>query len=217
MKKRWMIWLAGLSVFAVSVVSVAKVFDEDLHYIAILPEPVIGQPGDKIEVIEFFMHGCSHCYRFDPKLKQWLQSKPEGVEFVRIPALFGRHFDLHARAYYALQALGQAEALHDAWFAEIHVKQNPLNTRAALDAFVQAQGVDKQQFAEAMQSFAVATKLKRAQTLLQRYDIRSVPAMVVDGRYKNNRGVSHADMLLLLDDLTAKVRAERQEEAVSSQ
>jgi thiol:disulfide interchange protein DsbA len=215
MNKRWLVLLVGLlgaGVFAM-LPSVAKNFDENQHYIAILPEPEVAKPGDKVEVIEFFMHGCSHCYRFDPALETWLKNKPDDVEFVRIPALFGRHYDLHAKAYYALQSLGKAEALHAAWFKEIHVNQNPLATRKALDTFLQAQGVDVDKFDQAMKSFSVATKVNRANTLLQRYDIRSVPSLVVDGRYKNNRGMSHPDMLLLIDDLTAKVREQRIEEA----
>ena len=215
MKNSWWLLLAGLIGFGALAIlpGVAKTFDENQDYVAILPEPAVAKPGDKIEVVEFFMHGCSHCYRFDPALEQWLKTKPDDVEFVRIPALFGRHFDRHAKAYYALQSLGKAEALHHAWFNEIHVNRNPLDTREALDAFLQAQGVDLVQFDQAMQSFSVATKVNRANTLLQRYDIRSVPSLVVDGRYKNNRGMAHDDMLLLIDDLVSKVREQRADEA----
>ena len=191
----------------------AQVFDENQDYTLILPEPTQGKPGDKIEVIEFFMHGCSHCFRFEPELEAWLQTKPADVEFVRVPALFGRHFDLHAKVYYALQSLGLAESLHHAWFEEIHVKGNGLETREAINRFLQAHDVDLTQFDQAMQSFSVQVKLNRANTLLRRYDIRSVPNIVVDGRYKNVRGLSHPEMLLLLDDLLAKVRQQRQDEA----
>ncbi len=190
----------------------AKTFDENQDYTLILPEPDQGQSGDKIEVIEFFMHGCSHCFRFEPGLETWLQTKPADVEFVRIPALFGRHFDLHARVYYALQLLGLAESLHHAWFEEIHVKDNALKTRESIDRFLQAHGVDQAQFDQAMQSFSVQVQLNRARTLLRRYDIRSVPAIVVDRRYKNVRGLNHPDMLLLMDDLVTQVRQQRQDE-----
>ena len=214
MNKRWWLLLVGLlGLGALTMLpGVAKTFDENQDYVAILPEPEVAKPNDKIQVVEFFMHGCSHCYRFDPALEQWLATKPHDVEFVRIPALFGRHFNMHAKAYYALQSLGKAEALHHAWFNEIHDKRNPLDTRKALDAFLAEQGVNMPQFEQAMQSFAVATKVNRANTLLQRYDIRSVPSLVVDGRYKNNRGMAHDDMLLLIDDLVAKVREQRTEE-----
>lgn len=215
MKKHGWLLLVGILGFGALAIlpGTAKTFDENQDYVAILPEPAIAKPGAKVEVIEFFMHGCSHCYRFDPALERWLKTKPADIAFVRIPALFGRHYDMHAKAYYALESLGKAEALHHAWFNEIHVNRNPLDTRQALDAFLQAQGVDLVQFDQAMKSFAVATKVNRANTLLQRYDIRSVPSLVVDGRYKNNRGMAHDDMLLLISDLVAKVREQREEEA----
>ncbi|MEL6710878.1 MAG: thiol:disulfide interchange protein DsbA/DsbL, partial [Pseudomonadota bacterium] len=182
----WRVILCGLCLM-VAWPAAAKTFDENQDYTLILPEPDHGRSGDKIEVVEFFMHGCSHCFRFEPKLEAWLETTPADVEFVRVPALFGRHFDLHARAYYALQSLGLAESLHHAWFEEIHVRGNALETRPAIDAFLQTQGVDLVQFDQAMKSFSVQVKLNRAKTLLRRYDIRSVPNIVVDGRYKNAR------------------------------
>ncbi len=210
--KFWRAILCGLCVLLAWPV-VAKVFDENQDYTLILPEPDHGRPGDKIEVVEFFMHGCSHCFSFEPRLEAWLKTKPADVEFVRVPALFGRQFDLHARAYYALQSLGLAESLHHAWFDEMHVRDNALQTRQAIDAFLQAQGVDLAQFDQAMRSFSVQVKLNRARTLLQRYDIRSVPTLVVDGRYKNARGLSHPNMLALTDQLLVKVRQQRSDEA----
>ena len=208
------IWRLILCVWCLLIAwpAAAKAFDENQDYTLILPEPDQGRPGDKIEVVEFFMYGCSHCFRFEPGLETWLKTKPADVEFVRVPALFGRHFDLHARAYYALQSLGLAESLHHAWFEEIHVRNNTLETRQAMDKFLQAHGVDLVQFDKAMASFSVQVKLNRAATLLQRYDIRSVPNIVVDSRYKNARGLSHSDMLLLMDDLLARVRQQRQED-----
>ncbi len=203
--------LCGLCLMLVWPVA-AKTYDENQDYTLILPEPDHGRPGDRIEVIEFFMHGCSHCFRFEPKLETWLQTKPADVEFVRIPAMFGRHFDLHARVYYALQSLGLAESLHHAWFEEIHVNGNALKTRQAIETFLQAHGVDQAQFDQAMRSFSVQVQLNRASTLLRRYDIRSVPAIVVDGRYKNVRGLHHPDMLLLTDTLVTRVRQQRQDE-----
>ena len=208
----WRTILCGLCLVMVWPAT-AQSFEENQDYTLILPEPDHGRPGDKIEVVEFFMHGCAHCFRFEPKLEAWLKTRSTDIEFVRVPALFGRHFDLHARVYYALQSLGLAESLHHAWFEEIHVNGNALETRQAIEGFLQAHDVDLVRFDQAMKSFSVQVKLNRANTLLRRYDIRSVPNIVVDGRYKNARGLSHPDMLSLLDNLVARVRQQRQDEA----
>lgn len=201
-----------LLAFVVWAAPAAAEFEENVNYIAIQPEPEQGKPGDKIEVIEFFMYGCPHCYHFDPTIKAWEKTKAPDVEFVRIPAMFGRHFNLHAQAYYALEAMGESERLHDAFFAEIHERKNPMKTREAVEAFVQGQGVDLEKFREAMSSFAVAAKTNRAAALLRRYSIRSVPSLVIDGRYRSGRGLSFKDMTRLADFLVAKVREDRKGE-----
>lgn len=187
-------------------------FEENVHYIGIQPEPDQGKPGDKIEVIEFFMYSCPHCYNFEPTIKAWKAGKADDVEFVRIPAMFGRHFNIHAQAYYALEAMGEHERVHDAFFAEIHERRNAMKTREAVEAFLQGQGVDLEKFREAMSSFAVAAKTNRAAALMRRYSIRSVPSLVIDGRYRSGRGLSFKDMTRLADHLVAKVREDRKGE-----
>ena len=42
--------------------------------------------GDKVEVIEFFSYGCSHCSNLEPHVMEWATSPAAtGVEFVRVP------------------------------------------------------------------------------------------------------------------------------------
>lgn len=184
-------------------------FQEGVNYTRIEPEPPQGKVGDPIEVNEFFMFSCPHCYHFEPYVLEWLKSKPEDVEFVRVPAMFGRSNNLHGQAYYALQAMGEEARVHEAFFDEIHKKRNRLLTREALDKFIASQGVDMQKFEEAMSSFAVAAKTNRAAALMRRYDIRGVPSLVVDGRYKSGNGLTFQDMPKLVDYLAEKVRQER--------
>ena len=209
MKKMLFVALATALVW--SLPALAASYEENVHYQQILPEPPQGKPGDKVEVVEFFMYSCPHCYNFEPALSEWLENKPEDVEFVRVPAMFGRHNNLHAQAYYALQAMGEGERLHGAFFEAIHEHKRDLKTREAIDEFVQSQGVDLEKFREAMGSFAVAAKTNRASSLLRRYGIRGVPSLVIDGRYKNGRGLGFKDMVDLADQLVQQVRQERRE------
>ncbi len=194
-----------------SVDALAKQFEEGVNYERIQPAPEPGKPGDKIEVNEFFMWLCPHCYHFEPFVKQWQKKKADDVDFVRIPAMFGGPANLHAKAFYALQAIGELERVSDAFFHEIHEKRNRLKTRDALDAFLESQGVDMDKFRAAMKSFAVAAKANRAATLMRRYGIHGVPALVVDGRYKSGRGLTFKEMTELADFLVERVRRERQE------
>jgi thiol:disulfide interchange protein DsbA len=190
----------------------APQFEENVNYELIQPAPAPAKPGEKIEVTEFFMWGCPHCYHFESFLKKWRARQPKDVEFVRIPAMFGGSANMHAKAYYALQAIGALdEDMNDAFFNEIHEKHNRLKTREALDAFVASQGVDMDKFRAAMDSFAVAAKANRAAVLMRRYGIRAVPALVVDGRYKSGRGMNFKELIELADYLVERVRQERLE------
>ena len=55
------------------------------------------------------------------------------------------------------------------------------------------------------------SKLKRAKDLTQRYKIRSVPVIVVDGKYvvDGPQIKSYGDMLAVTDELVAKERFDR--------
>lgn len=211
-QRRWVLKklfaIALLSVFAVVLPVQAAGFEENVHYELILPEPDQGKAGDKIEVAEFFMYACPHCYNFEPTINAWKARKAEDIEFVRIPAMFGKHFNLHAQAFYALEAMGELERVHDAFFEEIHEKRNMLKTREALETFMEGQGIELAAFRKAWASFAVAAKTNRAATLMRRYGIRSVPKLVIDGRYRSGK-LGHQDMTRLADELAGKVRQDR--------
>jgi len=193
--------------------AVAVQFEENVNYEVLLPEPPVGKPGDKIEVIEFFMWTCPHCYHFEPFVKNWLANKPDDVEFVRVPAMFGGVANLHAKVYYALQAMGELDRVHAAFFNEIHEKRNRLKDQDAIEDFLREQGVDIDKFRQAMNSFAVATRTNRAAALMRRYGVRAVPSLVIDGRYRSGRGLDFKEMIQLADFLVERVRRERQEES----
>jgi thiol:disulfide interchange protein DsbA len=114
---------------------------------------------------------------------------PSNAEFVRVPATLNRGWQVHARAYYTAEALGKLDEIHEGLFKAINVDRNPLNTEDQLVGFFAGYGVTEEEFTEAFNSFAVQTKLRRADSLVRRYRITGVPAMVVNGKY-----VTGADM-----------------------
>ena len=82
------------------------------------PQPT--DSGKRIEVLEFFWYGCPHCNALQPPLRAWLRQKPADVDFKRVPAVFDNSWLPLTWAYYALEAMGDAEKLHDDVFAAIH-------------------------------------------------------------------------------------------------
>jgi thiol:disulfide interchange protein DsbA len=166
-----------------------------------------GAPG-KIEVAEAFWYGCSHCYQFDPLLSDWAKKLPTDVAFVRIPVMWNPTNQIHARLFYTVQALGKAEEMHAAIFREIHVNRNLLTTEDEIQKFFAKFGVSAEDFQKTFRSFAVEGQLKRAKDLTERYQVRSVPMMIVDGKYTSDApGIkTFDDMLAVVTELTERER-----------
>lgn len=157
-------------------------FQEGTHYQR-LASPVSTTAEDKIEVVELFWYGCPHCYSLEPKIDHWLENQPENAEFVRIPAVLNRNWELGARAFYAAKALGVLDKIHTPLMNAIHAQGRPMRNEADLAEFFAEHGVDKEAFRKAYNSFEVETELRRSQQLVRRYGVHSVPSFVVDGKY----------------------------------
>lgn len=162
-------------------------FKEGTHYEKLVPaQPTSVGPG-KVEVVEVFWYGCGHCYALDPAIESWKgKNKPANVEFVRVPAMWNDTLRMHARLFYTAEMLGKLDELHTPIFREIHNKGNGLNTVEKITAFFREHGVSTDEFQKAFSSFAVENKLQRADVLNRRYRIDSVPAMIVNGKYKTD-------------------------------
>jgi len=161
----------------------ARNYDEGIEYKR-LKTPVPTQVGaGKIEVVELFWYGCPHCFRLEPELEKWLKAKPENVEFIRIPAVFNKTWELHAKAYYAADFLGVIDKIHKPFFDAIHLKKQRMSTAAEVKKFFIQHGVSEKDFDGVFNSFGVDAKVRRAKELSRQYGIGGVPALVVNGKY----------------------------------
>jgi thiol:disulfide interchange protein DsbA len=163
-------------------------FKEGANYQKLVPAQPTSVGPDKVEVIEVFWYGCGHCFALDPKIEAWRAKKPSYVEFVRVPAMWNDMARMHARVFYTAEMLGKLEQLHAATFNQIHVKGDMLNNVDKIVAFFKANGVSNEEFQKAFSSFAVESKLQRADFLNRRYKIESVPTVIVNGKYKTDVG-----------------------------
>ena len=173
-------------------------FAEGKDYVR-LQTPVPPATPDKVEVIEMFWYGCPHCYDLEPVTQEWLKRKPENVVFMRIPVAFGANWEPGARAYYAAEALGVLDKLHPALFEAFH-KRRKLHTEDELATFFAEHGVDQDAFRKAYKSFQTETQLRRGHQLVQRYGVKGVPAIFVNGKYD----VRSSRMFDVVDFLIAK-------------
>lgn len=172
------------------------------------PVPVSLAPGKKVEVVEFFWYGCPHCFALEPVIEAWAKKLPPDVQFRQLPFAFIGPVE-HQKLFYALEELGQREALQRKILSAIHVDRKRINTEAEITEFVVANGVDKAKFAEAFKSFGVNSKLGRGKSLSNAYKIDSVPSIGIHGRFYTSASLAGTNerALQVTDQLIQRVRS----------
>lgn len=165
-------------------------------------------PAGKIEVVEFFWYSCPHCYAFEPKLVQWIRKQPADVVVRRVPVAFRDDFVPQQRLFYALEAMGKLDELHQKVFDNIHGKKDTLNKEDQILRFAEANGLDKAKFQELYNSFSVSTKARRGTQLQDAYAVEGVPAMGIAGRwYTDGTMAGNMDRALqIVEYLVAEAR-----------
>ena len=174
--------LIALGSFATAAHAQAGAPVEGTHFTRVEP-PVPQAAPTKIEVLEFFSYGCTHCSAFEPAIEAWARKVPADVAFQRVPVPFLANAENFMRTYYALETMGQVSALQRKVFAAIHVERQRLDKPADIVALVNANGVDGAKFLDVFNSFSVASSVTRAKKLAATYKLESVPALAVQGRY----------------------------------
>jgi thiol:disulfide interchange protein DsbA len=183
-------------------------FEEGIQYQTIgNAQPTASE--DRIEVLELFWYGCPHCYYLEPELETWLENKPDDVVFVRVPAILGPSWELHARAFYTAELLGVVDKIHKPLFERMHKEKKPIRNVKQLKEVFKAQGVSEQDFDNTYKSFAVITKTNRARQAARLYGINGVPALVVNGKYRTSASEAGSDkkMLDVVNFLVERERA----------
>lgn len=203
--------LIGLSLFALLLLPLAgqAQFLEGVEYARVAPQLV--ETGKKIEVREFFWYGCPHCFSLEPSIEKWLKTKPANVQFVRTPAVFSERWAVHARAYYAFETLGITAKMHKPLFHALHMDKRPLADAESIAAFVAEKGGDRKAFLDAYNSFGMQANVNRAVQAGAAYNLESVPALIVDGKYVTNANIAggYDRALQVVDFLVKKAAAER--------
>ena len=140
-------------------------------------------PKGQIEVVQFFSYGCSHCKYFDPVFEAWRKTAANDVSVRLVHVGFNKNFEPLQRIYYALESLGQAQALNGKVFKAFQDEKKRLDQPEVLFPWVAEQGVDRAKFEAAYQSFSVATQVRQAIQLQDQYQVEGTPAVGIAGRY----------------------------------
>lgn len=147
-----------------------------------------GSEGSKgqAKVTEFFSYGCPWCYRIETGVNLWLKGQKD-IVFKRVPVVFNKDWELYARAFYIAEALSMQEKLSPALFKAIQIDKQSLNNKQAMIQFFVAQGVEKSLAESAFDNASsIDFALQNGKQLMARYQIKAVPAFVVNGQYKTD-------------------------------
>ena len=190
-------------------------YKEGVNYYRLVPaQPTIGGT-DKIEVAEFFWYGCPHCYDLEPIITEWASDLPPNVRFVYVPAIWNQILKVHAQLYYTQEVLVRNGVIKDdqafrrAVFNEYHQRGNRLVSEDAIKRLFARYGVSDEEFTKTWSSFEVAQKMRVAEDLTRRYEVQSVPTVVVNGKYRTGAAEAggHRQLMDVLDELIARESA----------
>ena len=190
----------------------AETWEKGRHYVE-LDSPVRTASDSGIEVAEVFWYGCPHCYAFKPLIEAWAENIPNDVNYVKMPAALGASWVPHAKAFYALEAMGELDKVHDELFDALAGQRRPLNSGDALADFVAQHGVDGEAFLKNYNSFGVNARVQQAQAKIRGARVTGTPTVLVNGKYRVTASMagSHEEVLDVVDYLIEKERASQSE------
>ncbi len=175
---------------------------EGKHYFLIQPaQPKVTQT-DKVEVVEIFSFGCPACNHAHKIVDKMRAALPAYATMAYLPAGFrpDENWTVYQRAWYAAKALGVAEKSYDAMFdatwktgetatydfdtGRPKPKSQWPGIKEIAAFYADKFGIPAADFTAVANSFAVDTRMKRADELVKSYAVAGTPAFVVDGKYR---------------------------------
>jgi protein dithiol oxidoreductase (disulfide-forming) len=173
-----------------------------------LARPVATDDPTKIELAEIYWYGCIHCYNFEPYLKEFVADLPEDVNLVKVPVAWNATAELHAKIYYAAEALGITDEIHDEVFVAMNKDKKPLASEEAILNLIEDLGQNKTAFQRAFNSFGVSSQVTQAKSRATAYGVRGTPELFVNGKYRiaSTMAGSQPRMLLVAEALIQRER-----------
>ncbi len=136
-----------------------------------------------IVIYEFFWYGCPHCYNLEPTMNRLEADLESDTEIMKVPVALRSSWLPHAKLFFTLNQMGKIDDMHELIFEEIHLENNPLNTLKLMEDFLGKNGIDTIKFNEIYSSYGTEARVKRADRLARKYQINSVPTIIVNGKY----------------------------------
>ena len=141
------------------------------------------QESKDIIIYEFFWYGCPHCYNLEPTMDRIEADLEKDTKVVKLPVALRDSWIPHAKLCYALKQMDKIDQVHNLIFEEIHIEDNRLNTEQQMIDFLGKHGIDTDKFVEKYNSFGTEARIKKASNLAKKYQIDSVPTIIINGKF----------------------------------
>lgn len=186
-----------IAVFSLQSLSVwAETYTAGKDY-EILPAPVATRNKAKVEVVEVFWYGCSHCFAFEPALLVWKAKLPQYADFYQMPAMWSPVMKLHAQGFYVAKSLGILDKVHEPFFNALNIERKKINDKDTLAAFFARFGVERATFDKTIDSFGVESQVSLADSRARSYRIQGTPEIIVNGKYRVSTNLTGSQDIML--------------------
>ena len=140
-----------------------------------------------INVSEYFTYICPGCYKLEPKLEKWLTSKPEDVNFTKVPIAFSsKKLKNQAKGYYIAKHYGKDIEYSKMMFNNIQNKHIAMDSEDEIMALLVSLGIEQTNVEDGMKSFALDLQLRHDEEKIIKRKIFEMPTFMVNYAYKAN-------------------------------
>jgi thiol:disulfide interchange protein DsbA len=148
-----------------------------------------------VEIVYFIYYGNFDCQVIEPKLAQFIKNLPKNVHFEVLPVVVSRGqvgddeyytVNQYADLFFVLDYFGQEKLLRKQVFQTVMDTLANTGEFALVDMdyqmnFLDDYGIDMNDYQEAMESDIVDKKIEKALNYIAKFNIDSVPCVVIDG------------------------------------
>lgn len=175
----------------------------------------------KVKVTEFFLYSCPHCFALEAYIEPWAKQEQNRIEFQQLPVYWeseGKvdpYSELLAQAFFISRSLNRAEQMHGILFNAIHRERLNLQSVEGLRSLFVREGVSAADFDKYYDTFSVKQKIQQSKTTFEKFNLNSVPSLVVADHYVTNVSMAggHDQLLKVLSYLVTESSTETTETA----
>src|SRR5699024_4025704 len=122
---------------------------------------------EKIEVVEIFSYACPACNTIEPYFAKWKESQKDvaDIEVISLAAPGQGVWTLYAQVFYTLESMNELDRGHQAFFDAIHKDRKRFINEKQIADFMETQGIDKEKFLKAWNSFSTKSSFNRGTEL----------------------------------------------------